>query len=512
MPSEVFSRNEHIRALFENALDAVVGMNADGLVIDWNKQAEAIFGWNKTDVIGKRMSDTIIPVRFREAHENGLKRFFKSGKGPVLNNRLELSALHKNGREFPIELTVTPIHADGTWAFYAFLRDITERKQFERDLKDAKEIAEASNRAKTAFLANMSHEIRTPLGAVVGFSELLASENITAQEKEDYLRTIHKNSETLTNVINDILDLSKIESEKIQLDIVSVNVQELLSDVTMPLRKLAEQKGLKFELTIRGDFPPVIRTDPFRLKQILTNLLGNAIKFTQTGSVSLVVQGRKNLLEFTVTDTGIGINEEQAQQLFQPFSQADSSLVRKYGGTGLGLVLSRKLAQLLGGTVTLSSPGEGQGSTFTATIEMIAAPEEYLPEKTRNNISSYRLENLEILLVEDSPDNQILVKKFLSVVGANVTVVSDGEAAIDQTKKHVYDVILMDLQMPKMDGFKATRILRSQGIKTPIIALTAHAMKDERTRCLQSGFDEHIAKPIDRDLLIERIAEIRQAN
>jgi signal transduction histidine kinase/ActR/RegA family two-component response regulator len=393
-----------------------------------------------------------------------------------------------------------------------------ELQQRELELKQAKESAEAANSAKSAFLANMSHEIRTPLGAILGFADLLVHSQMSEAEKISSVETIKRNGRLLSNIINDILDLSKVEAGKLEIEKVDVPFEELVSDITSLLTLEASEKGLQLNLTTDGAIPNSIHTDPLRVRQILLNIVGNAIKFTERGSVDVVAKlvsepSGTRKLAFQVQDTGRGLSAEQASRLFNPFTQADASTTRKFGGTGLGLVLSRRLAKVLGGNVTLTSSQPGEGSVFTITIDPGNIDKVFLqnfdPKKnpiTASATSSVSLSGFKILVVDDSLDNQTLVSRFLRRSGAVISTAQNGQEAVETTLSEKPDLILMDLQMPTMDGYEATKRLRGLGYHQPIIALTAHAMKQERIRCLASGFNDHLSKPIDSQALLLMIS------
>lgn len=411
----------------------------------------------------------------------------------------------------------------GVKGFIIVAADVAHYKEIEEELKSAKAAAEVANATKSAFLANMSHEIRTPLGAVIGFSELLASGEMNPSERTNTAEIIKRNGHLLSTIINDILDLSKVEAGKLSIERVNVPLLDLINEVAALLNLEASAKGVKLTVTSSGVIPTSIKTDPTRLKQILLNIVGNAIKFTQKGSVDLKVQIMStdpSKLAFTVQDTGTGIAPEQAARLFSPFTQADVTTTRRFGGTGLGLVLSKKLANALGGDVVLESSTLGQGSTFIVCIEH-GQSQEVLFEGVENtsmpasvtNISSRKktlLPHLKVLVVDDSPENLTLIETILRLAGAQVETASTGREGIEKAKKGNFNLILMDLQMPEMDGNEATKELRRQGFVTPIIALTAHAMKEERQRCLENGFNDHLTKPIDRESLIQSLARYQQ--
>lgn len=404
--------------------------------------------------------------------------------------------------------------------FIVVASDITKHKEIQAELKKAKEAAEVANATKSAFLANMSHEIRTPLGAVLGFSELLATDEMSPSDRLNSVEVIKRNGRLLSNIINDVLDLSKVEAGRLEVETVDVTFSEVLKEIASVLNLQAMEKGIELKVVSEGIIPNQIRTDPLRLRQILLNIVGNAIKFTERGSVTVRVKlfsssDKSMKLAFIVSDTGTGIEPEQVGKLFTPFTQADVSTTRRFGGTGLGLVLSRKLANILGGNVSLTETRPEKGSTFTITIdpgitEQVLFQSSELPATNIIHISkaiyTSHLNRFKILVVDDSLDNQELIKKILKLAGASVETASNGKEAIEKAIKGDFSLILMDLQMPEMDGYEATQVLRTRGFKKPIIALTAHAMKEERQRTLQGGFNDHITKPIDHNSLVRTLA------
>ena len=392
------------------------------------------------------------------------------------------------------------------------------------ELREARDAANIANATKSEFLANMSHEIRTPLGAILGFSEILLNDEVSSTERAVGVEVIRRNGQLLFNVINDILDLSKVEAGKLSIERIEVPFSTFISEMGTLLSLKAAEKGVTFAIDAADpEIPDVISTDPLRLRQVLANICGNAIKFTESGgSVQVRVRVHKHNnsrhLAFIVRDTGTGISESQVQKLFVPFTQADASTTRKFGGTGLGLVLSKKLAQALGGDVILAESQLGLGSTFVVTIDPGALNPASFATASSSSTQDLQMDaqqaqrcalqfsNLRILIVDDSFDNQLIATHFLKKTGAHTETANNGKDAIEMAKESRFDIILMDLQMPVMDGFEALRELRGSGYKNPIIALTAHAMNEERKRCLESGFTEHLSKPIDRLKLYDLIA------
>jgi signal transduction histidine kinase len=390
------------------------------------------------------------------------------------------------------------------------------RRDAERAAFMAKEEAVAANRAKSDFLAQMSHEIRTPLGAILGFSELLLQSSEDESTRRETLEIILRNGQNLLQIVDEILDMSKVEAGKLAIEMLSFSLPEMLSDLEHLLSPKARDKGLKLQFICDRRLPQEIQTDPTRLRQILINVIGNAIKFTLVGSVKLIVSlghphGGKQILEFTIVDTGLGISTEQQSLLFKPFSQADSSISRRFGGTGLGLALSKQLARLLQGDLVLTTSEPGKGSTFTLRIAVpMKESEKKVSERMKTPqgrlLPCLQLSDIHVLLVDDSNDNRLLMSRILKSTGAIVDIASDGREAIDKALRHTHDIVLLDMQMPVMDGYTAARVLRESGFSKPIIALTANAMNSERSRCIEAGCDDFHPKPIDRPILIELIS------
>lgn len=412
------------------------------------------------------------------------------------------------------------------------------RDRMTRELVTAREAAESANCSKSEFLANMSHEIRTPMTAIMGFAELLDAEGdrqITPRQRLEYIDTIKRNGEHLLSIINDILDLSKIEAGKMTVECIETEPAQLIHDVLSLMAVKANAKNLKLAAEFATPYPQKIFSDPIRLRQILVNLVGNAIKFTEVGGVQVVVrylQSREQL-EVDVRDTGIGIYPEQVGKLFRSFEQADSSTTRRFGGTGLGLMISKRLAEMLGGDVTVKST-QGSGSTFTVSVAVgnideflmhEAGPAETIYPKRKNSPNKQQvdskigaLDGKKILLIEDGPDNQRLISFVLEKAGAGVDVAENGKVAIEGLTDDntldgqlisplPYDLILTDMQMPELDGYLTARLLRIKGCQLPIVALTAHAMTGDRQKCFDAGCDAYSTKPVERQALIDLCAQ-----
>ncbi len=402
--------------------------------------------------------------------------------------------------------------------------DIEDRKSFEDKLREAQRTAELANDAKTHFLANMSHEIRTPLNAIMGFTELLTDPEHSTEEKMKNVAIVRRNCHQLLKIVDEILDISKVEAGELETEKVETKIIELLSEVKALMRVQAGKKGIELNFETTSRVPVRVLTDSTRLRQILLNIIGNALKFTKEGSVSVSTRFTTNMdgncfLVFTVKDTGVGIDQQSAQKIFQPFSQADTSTTRLFGGTGLGLALARRLARALGGDVELIKSAPGEGSTFVISIEvevpeqeewdrLDAIADEIVPVMPVENFDTSKLRGKRILLVEDAEDNQFLIQQFLSRTGCVVEIANNGAEGVTKALNNEYEVILMDIQMPFVDGYQATSQLRSAGYSKPIIALTAHALNEERDKCLRTGCTSHLTKPINRRQLIESLVSV----
>lgn len=399
--------------------------------------------------------------------------------------------------------------------------DCTEQKRLTEAMRIARDSADSANQAKSAFLANMSHEIRTPLNAIMGFSEMLLDPALSDDERHDCVSTISRNGQMLARLIDDILDLSKVEANRLDLEREPLSLSNMMAEVAAVVADMARRGGVLVEMVTEPGVPEMIESDPVRLRQILINIVGNAVKFTQNGKVTVTArvidetigQGAAMVLGFEVKDQGPGIAKEHRRALFRPFQQSDASTTRRFGGTGLGLALARRLARALGGDVKLTASEVGRGSTFLATVKVVRSPtttsKRVIQQQDDQAVRSPIFADLtghKVLVVEDTPDSQFLIRRILLKAGAEVETASDGAEALRKTEGMTFDTILMDIQMPLVDGYEATATLRKRGYRKPIIALTAHAMKEDQEKTLQSGFDDHITKPIHPVSLVATVA------
>ncbi len=516
-------RERRLSTVLNNTVDAIITINEDGLIESFNASAEKIFGYDALEVIGKNIK-MLMPEPFHSNHNNYMKNYLTTGNKRIIGVGREVVGKSKDGTTFPIELSVSEVFLTNRRIFTGIIRDITERKQYEEALQKAKEEAEQANKAKSDFLASMSHEIRTPMNAIIGMADLLLESELNAEQRK-YVDISRNAGENLLGLINDILDLSKVEADLIVLENTQLDLNSILKTLCELMSVKAVAKGIRIGCTLLNDVPTDLIGDPHRLMQILINLVGNSIKFTEQGEIVIGVEKLSSVntsqgseiveLRFSVKDTGIGIPPEKASIIFDKFTQADSSTTRKYGGTGLGLAISKKLVELMGGKIWVESE-IGKGSTFLFTAQFEVGKAEKISSKKAEAVSSSSSQKsgekaLNILLVEDNEDNRLLMLSYLKKTVHTVETAENGEIAVEKFRAGKYDIILMDVQMPVMDGYDATRHIREIELKdnkkrTPIIALTAHAMKEDEQKSMVAGCDGHLTKPIKKATLFEAIA------
>ena len=492
-------------AILETALDAIISIDEESRILEFNPAAERTFGYSREEAIGKRMPELVIPPEFRESHFQGMKRYLETGVGPVLGQRIEVNAMRADGSEIPIELAITRIPIEGSATFTAYLRDITERKRAEKERDEmlasteaAKEAAEIANKAKSQFLANMSHELRTPLNAIIGYSEMLEEEvellNLNSFSSD--LQRIHNAGKHLLSLINDVLDLSKIEAGKMELFVETFDIARMLEEVVNTIRPLAEKNANRVEIHQSPDLGSM-RADLTKVRQSLFNLLSNACKFTENGVITLDVSrdvvDELESIRFRVSDTGIGIPREKLSSLFEPFSQVDKTTSRKYGGTGLGLSITDRFCRMMGGSISAESEA-GSGSRFTITLPAHSAE----PAETSGNaVPPGRTKNT-VLVVDDDSSARDLLSRVLRKEGFYTLTASNGQEALRLAREAQPVAITLDVMMPGMDGWTVLSTLKSdpQTTEIPVIIVS---IVDDKNLGYSLGASDYLTKPIDRE-------------
>jgi PAS domain S-box-containing protein len=508
----------HLKAIVETAVDGIITIDEHGVIESVNPAAERIFGYAAADMIGVEIG-LMMPDLDRISDE-GLVQYLRTGERQMIGSGAEMRGRRKDGSEFPLDFGFSETVLGQRRFYTGLVRDATARKKAEQVLIDAKNVADAASRAKSEFLANMSHEIRNPMTGVMGYADILLGR---LQDPKDIecVRTIKDSGQYLLQIVNDLLDLAKIESQGLELEREEIHLPTFLTDVYTLMEGAARAKSLPLVLKYDGMIPQKIEGDSKRLRQILMNLLSNAVKFTHQGGAELTVRYDTELreLQLQVSDSGIGMTEEQQKNLFKPFTQGDSSVTKAYGGTGLGLAITKRLVEALEGRISvMSSPG--QGSTFTVTLPVrVLAGSAYRSMAEESEIP--RLAEQEslgarVMVVEDQPDIRRLMEYFIADAGCSVTSFDSGEAALNaiEQRRDAFDVILMDMHMPRLDGYETTRRLRALGFTKPIVAVTAGAMASDEANCFAAGCSDYVSKPIDRAKLLEviaRVAKRRQA-
>jgi PAS domain S-box-containing protein len=507
---------------------SIISLDLNGIIKSFNKGAEKMLGYKAEEVIGLKTPQLFhdrneIETRAAILRELGYKiehgfEIFQDEKNLLPLESNEWTYIRKDGVRIPVQLALTVIkNKEGIATGYmGIAEDITLRKKSETDLKQSIHLMEQSISLKETFLANMSHEIRTPLNAILGFTNLLLKKALPIQE-HDYIRIIKSSGENLLRIINDILDVSKLQSGLLTFEEHPLDIKQIFQSLRLMLGQKAEEKNLQLSFSCSNNVPDTLIGDPTRLTQIILNIVGNAIKFTNIGSVVLLAEAIEDsqdaiTVKFSVTDTGIGIRKDKLTEIFERFKQAESNTTRNYGGTGLGLCIVKDLVELQGGQVTVSSE-EGIGSVFTFTLpfkKMDAARAlEINKNKDSTDLDFTKLKIKRVLLVEDNPVNITFMLSLLEMYGLNIEVAENGQIAVEKIKKAFFDVVLMDIEMPKMNGYEAAKIIRTELTNpVPIIAMTAHAMAGEADKCFQSGMDDYISKPVNEELLIKKMYHV----
>jgi two-component system sensor histidine kinase/response regulator len=515
------------RAIIDNALDGVITIDHSGRIIDFNPAAEKLFGYEREAVLGKTIGETIVPPSLREAHHRGMAHFLATGEGPLLGRRVETFGWHAEGGEFPIELAITVLHPQQPPMLTAYVHDITQLRQTTEALTRAKEAAEAANRAKSDFLANVSHEIRTPMNGILGMTQLALDTELTGEQRE-YLQMVKTSADGLLTVINDILDFSKIEAGKLELDAIEFELRDVLADAVRSLALRASAKKLELACHVPANVPDFLVGDPTRLRQVLLNLVGNAIKFTERGEVVVRVgltearpvadaapavptlrPGGDIELRFSVTDTGIGIAPEKIPSIFEPFVQADSSTTRKYGGTGLGLSITSQLVEMMGGRLwAVSVPGEGSTFHFTLHLRLQdRSPSRLLPRRPLD------VQGLKVLVVDDHAVNRLILAELLDSWLMKPTTADSVRQALAELEAAAasgkpFPLVLLDAHLPEEDGFTLAAAIRARPHlgEAVLILLSSGNRSEYAERCRELGIAQCLLKPVKPSDLLDAIA------
>lgn len=501
-------QEEKYRSIIAHMNLGLIEVDLDENIRYVNQSFCVMSGYEEHELIGRNAASLFVKDEYKEMIEekNSLRQ-----KG--LSDAYEMNVKTKNNDTNWWLVCGAPLYNDkqqhiGSIGIHL---DITEQKMLENQLMEAKQLAEKSVHAKDLFLANMSHEIRTPMNAILGMSKQLQKTTLN-QQQQSFLEIIGTAAENLLVIINDILDFSKLEAGKVTLEEIGFNMHDLVTNTSRVLKLKAEEKGLLFDVSVAPEVANVLKGDPFRINQVLMNLLSNSIKFTKRGKVSLQCQLTKDLpdsqeLEIIISDTGKGMDEGYLKNLFNKFSQEDESIARSYGGTGLGMSIVKQLVELMNGTITVKSK-KGEGTEVYIQLSFAKGIESDLPKKDNSHVEAHILADKKILLVEDNEMNRVVAETILNQYGASISEAVNGMEAVDAIRNNKYDIVLMDIQMPVMDGMEATRLIRTEiRSNIPIIALTANAVKGEMEKCIQAGMNDYLSKPFEEEDLVRLIAK-----
>ena len=512
---ELHDREKLFRSISESAQDGIVVIDGSGRVTHWNKAAERIFGYTTDEVLGKILHDFLCSEDLRSAHYKAFPRFRVTGRGAAVGKTIELLGLRKDGAEVPVELSLSATQLQDNWHAVGILRDITERKRAELALYEAKEQAEAASVAKSEFLANMSHEIRTPMNGVIGMTGLLLDTELDSEQRQ-FAETIRKSADSLLRIINDILDFSKIEAGKLDLEILDFDLREVLEEINDMLAIKAQEKGLEYVCLIDPDIPSFLQGDPGRIRQVLINLISNAVKFTSHGEIKVHVQverenGDHLLYRFSVSDTGIGIDSDRVDFLFDAFTQADASTTRRYGGTGLGLSIAKQLTEMMGGEIGVTSR-EGKGSMFwfTAMLQKQPAP-------PNNNLMTFEedIRNKRVLVVDHNETNRLAVKEQLQSWGFRHDEAQDGKVALEkliaaQAGNDPFDIVVFDTQMPEMGGETLGRKIEADASLRAVrwVMMISSRQAGDGARLNKDGISASLTKPVKQSQLYDCLVSL----
>jgi len=515
-----------LHSIFKSVPEAIVVADAQGQIVQCNDATAAIFNYPMSALMGQHVS-LLMADAGQEPHGQAVGRPLCVGEKSLLNKPRVLQGRKRDGSLFPVRLTVSETRQDSGYFFIGVMQDFTAIQNAQNLLVEAKDKAEQANRMRGEFLANMSHEIRTPMNGIVGMTEL-ALDTPSPELQKEYLTLARDSANHLLQIINEILDFSKIEAKALELELLEVNPTQLVTQTARSLQPLAHAKGVDLHLHMSPDVPELLWMDPVRMRQVLNNLMGNAIKFTDQGSVTVqtemlpAVDAQPPLWRIGIIDTGIGFDPERTEALFSPFTQADGSVTRSFGGTGLGLAITRSLVQLMGGYITAEGrPGKGASFVVTLPAQQVVRSNvlpaaETTPETpalaASGDACAQKGQTLSVLLVEDHDINRKLAEIMLERMGYRCAMASDGRQALDRLAQESFDVVLMDVMMPVMDGLTALRQLRAQeagtGLRTPVLMVTAHAMTGDRERFIAAGADGYVSKPMSQNALKSEIGRV----
>ncbi|MBB6612610.1 response regulator [Pontibacter sp. Tf4] len=494
---------DFMRSIYEGVVDMLLVLNTDYTIRNANHAFEEATGYREADLVGEHVS-----VLFDEEESlRLLEAFFKlQEEGKCLNTEFLMRASSDKTIPTSCSFSYLKSNRQETDGILIIAKDITELKNKERELQEAKEKAEAANEAKSGFLSSMSHEIRTPLNGIMGFTSLL-QETPLSDAQAQYVHLIRTSGSTLTKLLKDIMDLHRVEQDKIEIEKIPFDIRATVASHLEPYRYLAQGKKLVLNYSFDEAVPQVVNGDPTRIAQVLINLVSNAIKFTDEGSISIhcapdtVCTGEEIVLRFSVTDTGVGIPADKLEMIFDAFTQSDQSTTRKYGGFGLGLAISKKLVSLMQGEIGVDS--QAGSTTFWFTVALTQATKvAETPELTAQDENYQLPANTCVLVVDDNPMNVLLMQEMLEQFGATVATAMDGESALQACAETRFDLVFMDIQMPGMDGLEATGKLRRSGFKKPIVAFSANAYDHDIAKSMEAGMDDHLCKPFTRSELI----------
>ena len=514
------------RAILETALDCIITTDNQGLILEFNPAAEKAFGYARSQVIGKPIAELIIPPEYREKHHAGMKRYLATGIANVLGRRLELPAMRSDGSIFPAEIYITAIEGEGLRTFTANLRDISDRKRTDEERealleseRAARADAERANRLKDEFLSTLSHELRTPLNAILGWTQLLRTGRLNEMERTQGLEVIERNVRVQAQIIDDLLDMSRIISGKVRLDVQRIAVSPVIEAAIGTVRPAADAKEIRIHAVLDSEAGAVMG-DPNRLQQVVWNLLSNAIKFTPKGGrVQVVLRREESHVMIAVSDTGQGIAPEFMPYVFERFRQGDASTTRTHGGLGLGLAIVKQLVELHGGTVSAESPGAGQGATFTVALPIAIVHAGEGPDRRAAskpaiifNPQQPVLKGVKVLVVDDELDGLALVRRILEESQATVFTATSTDEGLQAFEEHKPDVVLSDIGMPGQDGYQFIRQIRERGVarggNVPAAAVTAFARSEDRRRAMLAGYQTHVSKPVEPAELVAVVASL----